>query len=458
MPRPFLDAVRLFALLAGLCACSPGEETRPDVILIVVDTLRADHLSHYGYDHPTAAPLDGFAEVSTRFERCHAPAPWTVPSVASLLSGLFTARHGMNTGGSKFGEDALLLPEVLQQHGWSTGGFSANPHISEPTRFDQGFDHFEGFAGKALAYPDITEMVAGAKEWLDGVNRPFFLYLQPMNVHGPYRVPDDRRSELLGRPPGEEFRYLGEPMNGILKGKVEQRADVSPEYVRSLTEQYDAAVRYTMDVLAELFDELRRRGVFDSSLIVLTSDHGEELFDHGGFSHGYSLHEEVLHVPLYVKLPFQTKGATVAESVGLTDVFPTLLDVLDLDVDVPLDGRSLLPHLTGSRGAAPSPRLHETAWRKRCIARSIVEDGYKLIVVDANYEGRRDVEWLFELDRDPDEAEDLSEARPEVAARLRRSLTERFDAFSAQASSVPENVIEELDRERLEALGYSGDD
>jgi arylsulfatase A-like enzyme len=444
-------------LLIGVVSARPR---RPNVILVVVDTLRADHLNHFGYARPTAAALDGFAARSTRFTRAYPPSSWTGPSTASIFTGLFSARHRVDRTGTKLGEEFETLAETLSRKGWHTVAHSLNHNISSKTGYDQGFDHFDDFLGSSTSYPHIEEMVARVSEWLETAPRePFFLYLHPMNTHGPYRVPHARASSLLGRPPSREFVYYRGHMAAITGGKnLARRARVSASYVGSLVDQYDTAIRYTTDQLGELFAALQRQGLYDDSLIILTSDHGEELFDHGGFSHGYTLHEEALRVPLYVKLPRQREARVVASRVSVMDIYPTVLEVLGIPVKGPLDGVSLKPLL---RGEAPETNLdgdrtllHEIDWKKRCIARSIVSERYKLIEIDWNYERVEGETRLYDLAADPGETRDLSDAKPEVLARLRRELDAAFRAYEDASATSPANVLDELDTERLKALGY----
>jgi arylsulfatase A-like enzyme len=349
--------------LALLPACAPDESARAlgsgtPVVLVVVDTLRADRLSHAGYERDTAAGLDSFLEDATFFERCWAPAPWTTPSTATILTGLHPLRHGATGHGRALPDQAVTLAEHLGDAGYHTAAFSHNQNASAVLGFDQGFDVFEAHTGKSTAYEDVSLMVERTARWMDDERAdPFFLWLQPMNVHGPYKVPEPHADDLLGRKPSRGFKYYGTNMHAILKkGDLARRERMNEIVLTSLGETYDTAIRYTLDQVGEVFDDLRERGLYDRALIVLTSDHGEELFEHGGFSHGYSLHRELLHVPLYVKLPGQRTGTRVGDHVTLADVAPTVLQVLGQPLEAgATDGRSLIPLMQAaakSRGTA----------------------------------------------------------------------------------------------------------
>jgi len=446
------------AALIAVAACGDPPKP-PNIVLVVVDTLRADHLNHYGYDRDTASGIDEFVASSTRFADCAAPAPWTNPSVASLMTGLHPARHRTNAFGDALPLELATVAEVLQDNGWITAAISFNPGVRSELNFDQGFDHFDEFLGKASAYPHMEEMVARVAAWLDDPpEKPFFLYLQPMNVHGPYRVPPEARTRLLGRPPGKEFKYYAEPMRGILRrGELELRDQVTDEYLQSLIDKYDTAVRYSTDQLAELFAVLDERGLYDDALIIVTSDHGEELFDHGGFSHGFSLHRESLHVPLFIKLPGQTSGGVIESRVELMDLMPTVLDVAGVAADPNLDGFSLVRFAgSGDSGGADLHRLRlsQTSWEGRCVARGIANQNYRLLEISRNYERLRDAVRLYDVSKDPDEQRDLATDHPEVAQRLLEDLRGRFDLLDQTDGPDPLNRKDLLDQERLRALGY----
>jgi arylsulfatase A-like enzyme len=224
----------------------------------------------------------------------------------------------------------------------------------------------------------------------------------------------------------------------------------------SLVDTYDTAVRYTTDQLEVVFGLLETAGVYDESLIIVTADHGEELFDHGGFSHGYSLHQEVLHVPLYVKLPFQIEGRRVEEPATLMDLLPTILALTGAGAAGEVDGRlleSLVEETADATGDAPF-RLYQTARPNRCVARAIEGERYKLIEIASNYEGSTDALRLYDLDGDPLELENLAAVRPELTRELRGDLMRRFEALDRRAFEQPANRMEDLDQERLRALGY----
>ena len=457
-----MKPLRPLPLLLAALACgdppprpvAPG----PNVILVVVDTLRADRLSQYGHSRDTSPALSRLAEASVRFEDCTSPAPWTAPSVASLFTGLAPLRHQVDRVGSALSPGVETLAETLQRAGWNTAAFTFNPHITRRAHFDQGFDDFVSYRGQAQRAPDVRDMMREAWRWVAGEARqPFFLYLQPMNVHGPYRVPEDARSLLLGRPPVEGFEFFGSLMKGLLhEGRLEEREEVSAEIRQSLEEQYDTAIRHTTDELAAFFRSLETSGLWDSSLVVVTADHGEELFDHGGFSHRYSLHREVLHVPLFVKLPSPGRTGVIDEPVSLTDLHPTILELLGLDAGN-VDGRSLVPFLKGE----PVPESLENRRLVsrldnpgRCQARALRLGRHRLLVIESNYEGLENAGFLFDLETDPGETRDLRDEHPALFTRLLGELQAIEGTRGSASEPRTRYRLNPSERAALEALGY----
>ncbi len=463
----FLGLTLLLAGCSGGGGCAGGarayREDGPDVVFVVLDTLRADALLQYGAERLTSPGLSGLARSATRFDAAYAPAPWTVPSTATILTGQHPLRHGMRHPGDVMPAALDTLAERLRAAGWRTAAFSHNISIAPKNGFHQGFETFTTFDGGVLGYPHVSEMTAQVRTWLDEHGEgPSFLYLQPMNCHGPYKVPASRRQDLFGRLPARGFAYYRGPMRDLLvKGDPHARARVDDAYLQSLTEHYENAVRYATDEVGALFDDLEARGRFDDALVVLTADHGEELFDHGGFSHGYTLHEEVLRVPLWVKLPGQRLASVVPDRVSLADLVPTVLDVVGVPVaraageggvaETVLDGRSLTPLLRGE--ALPAvPLLFDVDWRRRIVGRAVLDGPWKLIAIRQNYEGLRDVARLYDVSADPSERTDLAETEPARVAELRATL-DRLSTAIVEGSA-PENVLSEMDAAQLEALGY----
>ncbi len=433
------------------------------VILIVIDALRADRLGQYGYDLDTSPGLNDLASHSTMFSHCYTNAPWTRPAMATLFTGLHPIRHSV-TRQTSLSDNAVTLAESLKLAGMNTVGISLNPNVSKRTGMNQGFDLFEEMFGSSMAaYLNVKEMRRLARMWYRGKSKDsYFLFMLPMNVHGPYKVPRSKREVLLGRKPTRGFSYRKTAMkNVMLSGNAaEARTRVTPKQIRSLQEKYDTAVRYTTDQLGTFFEYLKSKGYYKEALIIVTSDHGEELFEHGGFSHGFTLYNELLHVPLFVKLPFQTQANVVDEQVVLADIYPTIMDLLDLEVPQAIDGESfahLLEDEAREELSSPSNRgteVFSVAWPGRCVAQAVIERPWKLIKISSNYEGLENETFLFNVETDPGETENLAGQYPDLVKYLSKKIEKDVASFVGRGTYAKNLVIDSEMKEQLKALGY----
>jgi arylsulfatase A-like enzyme len=456
------------AVLAVALACAqerpddarPAATRRPNLIVVVIDTLRRDHLGCYGYAKATSPHLDELAKQSVLFERCLAASSWTEPSTASLLSGLYPARHGAHEY-AKVPPQVEMLAETLRAAGFRTGAVSGNPNASPLFGFEQGFDSFDFPANDvARDYPDVAELVGKAEQFLsDADSRPSFLYLHVMNVHGPYRAPPEFRERFLERP-FLDFPFQNELWLDLLrKGHVERRADVKPEHLHDLTARYDGAIAYTDQVLGAFLEKRLAAGGATNDLVVVTADHGEELFDHGGFGHGFTLHHELLDVPLLLRLPGGASGGTRIDApMSLVDLPAMVLDLLGL---LPAerggrvgDGLSLTPLLHGGTVERDLPLVAQVERGKQGAAFLVQHWPLRVIETERDYAGRADVLELFDLASDPLEQHDLAAAEPSRAARLHAALRARRAQLESQGISAERPPLDEKTRAQLEALGY----
>lgn len=394
---------RRFWIACALAAAALAP--RPNVVLYLVDTLRADHLGVYGYERDTSPALDRWAEQSVVFERAYAPSSWTRPSVVSLLSGLDPIRHGVEDRLDAIPGDVRLLSETLKENGYATLAAVTNPNVLPAWGFGRGFDVFDDLdsAGHGTRADAVTDHVAAALEGLDR-SRPFFLYVHVLDPHAPYEPP----------PPFDE-RY---PRSPALPAKLS-------------IGRYDGEIAFVDSQFGRLLDTLERHGLGDDTLVLFVSDHGEELMDHGAMGHGFTLFEEVVRVPFVMRLPHGAHAGTrVAERVSLIDVVPTVLSVLGLPPGNDLDGRDLAP-LLGDPGARVEPRdlflsLYTTGTRSNLI-RGVVSGPHKYLRRSRPEES----EALFDLARDPGEFEDRARLEPDARQRMAAAL----DAYLARESS-----------------------
>ena len=440
-----MEARALLALLMAVAVaagCTGADPPRPrNVVLITVDTLRADHLGLYGYDRQTSPHIDALAVESTVFESAVPTCPATAPSVASLLTGVHRATHDVFRNGSTLFTAAQTLAEILKARGYRTAARIANPVLDARFGFARGFDDFALPAALEQQGPGSfggTPLVAEAERLLDAqADAPSFLWLHFMDPHGPYFPPEPYRA--LFRP--EDYARAGEPDLPIADGNygllaipkyqaVEGRR--SPADYRA---RYDAEIRYTDDHVAAVIGMLRARGLWDRSLFVLTADHGESLGEHQYyFQHGWFAYDDCLRVPLLMRAPgFLPAGRRVGRSVSLIDVVPTILDVLALPVPVEVEGRTLLPLVRGAEQDRPALAQTYYGGEGRIALRrgrlkyvfTPPEDTSRPFHSAEDPPGSPEArEELYDLGVDPGETQDMSRKRVEVVQEMRHQVEE----------------------------------
>lgn len=301
---------------------------RPNVILIVIDTLRASHLSCYGYERNTSPFLDSLARQSVQYEHAISTAPWTSPAMASLFSSFYPTAHGVTTHvqenktkvrSAVLSEQLTTLAEVLKDNGYRTVGLTANAWVADYLGFAQGFDTFvtRDYARADLVNRDFFKLVRAVDR--DG-QTPLMLYLHYMEPHTPYAPPPDY----------------------IYEGSVDEY-EYASEHLANLN-LYDGEIRFVDAQIRKLFDFLEKEGILDDAVVIVTSDHGEQFGEHGHGSHGYTVHNVEVHVPLLIKADGLT-ATKIATTVSLVDVYPTLLEILGIPLDHPVQGVSLIGDL-----------------------------------------------------------------------------------------------------------------
>ena len=433
-------AALTFAVAAGCLDAAPAD--RPNVVLIVVDTLRADHVGCYGYERDTTPNLDALAADAVRYARTFSHAPWTTPAVGALFTSQLPSTLGIRSVQSPLPAEGTTLAELLQGHGFETGAFVSHSFVSSKWGFARGFDSFDesNIRGHfAVTSPAISD---GAIEWLDDraaqPKEPFFLFLHYFDPHFAYVAHEEF-------PFGRDPDYEGPVHGGILPERFNDHpAELEPEDLRELIRLYDAEIAVTDRAIGRVLDRLRSLGLYDSTIIVVAADHGEEFLDHDQLGHTKTLFDEVVRVPLIVRVP-GVDPAVVDAPVALVDVYPTLATQLGIETPADLVGQPLPTSPTGDPAAAPRAIFLETARIKNM--RAVVEDGYKLLLDRDS--GRA---WLFNLATDPQERIDLSGRERERTAQLRRRL-EQWPGEVPRATT-PDVELSDEERERLKALGY----
>lgn len=462
------------ALLAAFAACGPAPPTwdlgRPPVVLIVLDALHADHVSHLGYERETTPMLDALAAEGVSFESAFAPAPYTLASIPSLLTGRRPDSHGVTSRLAALPESETTLAELLERAGYRTLGAVANLNGGPEFGTGQGFDELVELyvpggedevdqvdrSGTGFHLPQADEFPPLVERWLaergagDG---PPFLYLHVLEPHSPYTPPEPFRSRFLD--PDYAGPYASGDTETLVRNKQGKlAADAADrEAVRAL---YDGNLSWADHNLGRVLDLLRAAGLYDDALIAVTSDHGEALWQHGQWGHNEQLYDEMLRVPLVIKFPRGTPPAALAGQrptalASILDLVPSLCEWLDLPVPpTGLDGTSLTPALTG---VAPAGRELLLRTHHRIPHVGLRTATHKTIVHRHEQTGETtDVEYYW-LEVDPEERNDLAERRAkevgpnivELEDWIRRATVNRA------RRDVPLTVME---RRMLEKLGY----
>lgn len=388
--------------------------------MIVVDTLRPDRLGAWGQVRGTSPHIDELASQSIRFSRATSQAPWTTPSTASLLTSLYPHELGIETEPNTVPDQAILLPELLRDEGYQTFGVVSSSFLSRQWNFDQGFSRFEdeNVSGLlSITSPEVTKAAIKMIQRRDPA-QPFFLFVHYFDPHFHYN--DHSKFDF---------------------SDVKNKARPSETEAGQLFDAYDSEVGFTDHHIGKLLEYFRKQDLFDEALIVFTADHGEEFLEHGGWKHAHSLYEEVIHVPLLLKLPRSRTGRVEDKQVGLIDVFPTIAEVLGIDVEHPISGASLFTE------AEVRPVFSETSRNNNLQA--VIYRGHKAIVDLTDGE-----KWqLYDLSSDPGERLDLAEIRVELLQELKEEVR-RWRENTRTATEAESLVLDAEQTEQLRALGY----
>ncbi len=448
--------MKKLAALVALLAVAAGiwlyRQDRPPTgfILISIDTLRADRLGAYGYALDTSPFFDEFAEKGTLFERAIVQLPGTLPSHMSIFTGLYPAEHGVYPPDSVLAAEIPTLPEVFQAAGYRTAGFTEGGYVAGHYGFERGFDTFRAVnTGKPGAAGRTFDLV---KDWIDTLEpgEKFFVFVHTYEVHDPYIPMEDYAESAWPGDPPETWDPTGANLTSASVGKL----PVTPEVVRYFSALYDAGIRYVDEVLRQFVEHVRAAELAPDTTVIITSDHGEEFFEHGSFVHR-QVYNETLHVPLLVRRLGQRRGARVQQLVESVDIAPTLLELASLDDRMEPSGSSLVPLLGGDGSSTESEAFAEgMSVPTRTIYRSTDSGLYQLLVTAGRpADGRppSPQRELYRLDDDPLQQEDLAPRRSALVQELEGAL-EGYQ-WEARASAGQEELSDEQ-VERLKSLGY----
>lgn len=478
---------RLATFEAPAAAPVAARPTGPNLLVVVLDTLRADHVGAYGYPRDTTPWLDGFARRARLFEHVTAPSSYTLPSHASLFTGLYPAAHGADVSEADAGltlrelglqadvarvlplsQDAHTLAERLRERGYETGAVCANTaYLARHFQLDQGFDTYvdtvpvetwrrpfglrvaAGLFARGL--PRVPEQLLSneryyllapevndlALRWLaPRRERPFFLFLNYMDAHAPYLPIGAWAERFRDQPPPRTAADRPHPGDPPALSEAAYLRDVNA---------YDAEIRYLDDHLRLLFEQLEAWRLLEDTVVVFASDHGESFGEHGRVGHAVGIFEPEVRVPLVLHAPGLPGGVRISERASLVDVLPTVLELLSAPVPDGLHGIGLL------RPAAPRPvpiTAHLGRYERELSETAVYRAEAKLL------ERSDGGSSLFDLATDPEERHDLTAERPGVRAALAELLA-RFEAAVTPRFAKPDGAIDDDTRRRLEALGYA---
>jgi arylsulfatase len=325
-------ALSLSVLSLASCSRSEFKVKKPNILFLLLDTLRADHLSGYGYERETSPVLDAFAKENLKFDFALTAAPWTPASVASMFTGLYPSSHGMmppndrdiaKKGYSRLASSHITLAEILQGNGYKTLAVSPNPWVTKEFGYDQGFDEYYYLHRKIAE--EITE---SGRELVDSwlktdQKNPFFMYLHFLDPHDPYSPPGEYAKRFSGPLSKSPFSYDDKMLQNI--------------------GLYDGEIKYLDTEIGKFFDYLKAKGLYEDLFIVIVADHGEQFMEHGNLRHGYKLYNEEIHVPLILKTGREKdKGRVISETVATIDILPTIIQRLGLEPHEKLPGISVL--------------------------------------------------------------------------------------------------------------------
>lgn len=439
---------------SGLTPGPRRDLARPNLLLISVDTLRADHLGCYGYARDTSPRIDALAARGVLFEELLSTAPWTLPSYGTLFTGLEPTRHRAGVERrleERFGsgEDlereqvqdlapsAATLAQILAREGYRTLGLVSNPYLDARSGVDRGFGRWLHYVNRAQSAVELAD-----RHLTGPSDAPWFLFVHMIDPHAPYTplAPWDRK--FSGRSLAELPNY---PPS--LKQLRAQAPDA--ELQRLLVDLYDGEIAYTDEQVGRLLDLVAARGELENTLVIFHSDHGEEFWEHGGFEHGHALTREVLHVPWIAAGPGLPVGQRVPRRLSSVDVMPTILDWLHVDAPPSLDGRSVAALARGEPLIARDVLSESVLYGPREF-KALMRGQWKLVSDGASSR------TLIDLSVDRDERVDLAGAQAQRANEMNEDLRARARRNQNFAAAAGQLSLSEAERRALESLGYFG--
>lgn len=439
-------------LIAFFCSiffigCRGGEiDKNTNVILIVVDSLRADQLSFYGYQKSTTPSIDNFVCDSILFRNTIASAPWTSPSIGNILTSQYPGVLGYLDKTIKLDDKFITLPEIFKLNGYLTKGIISHVLIASNLLFSQGFDSYD--EDNALGHEHISShsITDKALSFLkENKDKKFFLFLHYFDPHYDYIM-------------HEKYNYFPNYNGPLYSGQsIQEMRSVSKDLnevdIKYLNAMYDSEISFTDEHIGRLFAGMKDMGLYDKALIIFTADHGEELAEKSDkfIGHQKKLSQAVLHVPLIIKLPNKKEEKVMDDYVGLIDILPTIIKYLNLKIPANFDYDGEIIDLEQLKRINNNPIFSETYRVLRL--QSVITEGWKLIEAKSGA-----VKELYDLDSDPMEMKNLKKENPNIALKLKRILEKWVDYIAGKIKEFnlkkqnPDFTKEQI--ERLKSLGY----
>ncbi|GAM09274.1 arylsulfatase K [Geobacter sp. OR-1] len=417
-----------------------------NVVFVSFDALQAAHVGSLGYSRNVTPTIDAMAKKGFNFTNTISVASWTVPASMTWFTGVYPSEHRLTnkfaifnppsnnvlSNLKKLSPELVTLAEVLKQNGYATGGFTGNAGVSGFFGYDQGFDQYFFEKGK---FGSMGVSIPKALDWLkENKNKKFFMFLHGYDCHG-QNIPEGG-FDYRFVDKGYDKKYTGSAKEqealreeGLEKGSVAVR-DEDVKFWRAI---YDEKIQRTDARFKKFLEEYEKMGLLDKTIFVLTSDHGTEFFEHKHMDHGFSLYDELIHVPLVITLPKQKSGKIITDQISSIDVMPTILDLLDVKMPEKaknqLRGASLVPAMKGKSVAKEV--YSETDYRQYTYKRSVItKDGWKFIYTLENKNRE-----LYNLKKDPKELKNVVDQEPRIAYELEQKLFAHFKSIGHDLSA-----------------------
>lgn len=435
-----LISYNIFLSINGKMSSPKG----PNVILIIIDTLRADHVGCYGYQRNTSPRIDEFSEDSVIFKNAIASAPWTTPSIANIFTSKYPAEMGFKDEPVVLKDSLLTLTEIFKENRYRTKGIISHAFISSELGFDQGFDSYDEENSKGHGYISSPSIAQKAITFLEkNRNNKFFLFLHFFDPHYDFIL----HEKYNYFPDYDGFLYSGQPID-----KLRNRAhNMSPDDIRYIKALYDSEISFTDEFIGSIFDKLKEMDLYRDSLIILTADHGEEFAEREDFwiGHGTKLYQELIHVPLVIKLSKNKIKKTIDEYIGLIDLMPTIVDLVGIRLPREYKHDGKIVSLDKDEELTNNIIISET--QILAPLQSVIWKGWKYI-----YDKEINFKKLFSLKNDPAELQNVIAENEEISNTLDEILHKWNGYIQSELkhSEVNKPKFTEEQKEILRSLGY----